>query len=78
MTVQVKTRVLAGNRIEVSADGLREGQDVEVTITPIHEASPKKRGIMEFIKSLPPGPRSAKSWEEVERQFREERESWDR
>jgi hypothetical protein len=30
------------------------------------------------LDSLPPGPRSAPTWDEIERQFREERGAWDR
>jgi hypothetical protein len=26
---------------------------------------------------LPPGPRSARTWDEIERQFQEERDAWD-
>jgi hypothetical protein len=78
MTIHVKTRVLAGNRIEVKAEGLREGEDVEVTIKPAQPETKPRRGLLTFIDSLPPGPRSAKTWEEFERQFREERDSWDR
>ena len=80
MTVQVKTRVLAGSKIEVTAPGLLEGQDVEVTIAPVPETPPPNEtgDMLEFMESLPPGPRSAATWEEVERQFREEREAWDR
>jgi hypothetical protein len=78
MTVHVKTRVLPGKRIEVSNEGLSEGQDVEVTITPLSKpADSKSRGLVELIDSFPPGPRSAPTWEEIERQFREERDSWD-
>ena len=33
---------------------------------------------LEFLQSLPPGPRAFKTWEEYERHLRQERESWDR
>jgi hypothetical protein len=79
MTLHVTTKVLPGKRIEISAAELSEGQDVEVTITPVAQpAPPRRQGIMEFIRSLPPGPRSAQTWEEVERQFQEERDAWER
>lgn len=78
MTVHLKTRVLPGKRIEVSNEGLAEGQDVEVTITPVpSDQQSKTQGLMELIDSFPPGPHSAPTWEEIERQFREERDSWD-
>ena len=56
------------------------GQVVEVTVT-VPDPAPADKpamGIYDLIKSFPPGPRSAESWEEIERQFREERDSWDR
>lgn len=40
-------------------------------------ASPR-RSVLEVLDSLPPGPRSASTWDEIERQFQEERRSWDR
>ena len=80
MTVQITTRVLPGNKIEVTDPGLQEGQDVQVTITPVPETPQPQGGrdILDFIDSLPPGPRSAATWEEFERQFQEERDAWDR
>jgi hypothetical protein len=79
MTIHVKTRVLAGNRIEVKAEGLREGEDVEVTIksAPQQEAR-THRDIVEFIQSLPPSSKSTQEWEEFEKEFQQERNSWDR
>jgi hypothetical protein len=79
MTVQVKTKVLPGNRIEVAAEGLREGEDVEVTIKPLGKPSQKPRqGILEFLDSLPPNRKSPEEWAEFERQFQQERDSWER
>jgi hypothetical protein len=73
------TRVLPGNRIELSSPQLQEGQTVDVYVFPQHKTLTKrKQSLMDFIKSLPPGPRSAKTWEEVERNFQEERDSWER
>ena len=34
--------------------------------------------LIAWLRSLPPGPRSADTWEEVERIFQQERDSWDR
>jgi hypothetical protein len=75
-TIRVQTAVLPGGRVEVASAELPVGQSVEVTIT-VPTPAPKM-GVYDFIKSLPPGPRSAESWEEIERQFQEERNSWDR
>jgi hypothetical protein len=75
MTIHVKTRVLAGNRIEVKAEGLREGEDVEVTIKPVEGHLARTRDIVDFIKSLPPSSKTPQEWEQFETEFREERDS---
>jgi hypothetical protein len=33
---------------------------------------------LEFLESLPPGPRAFKRWEEYERHLQEEKNSWER
>jgi hypothetical protein len=71
-------RVQRGNKIEITAPELQEGQDVDVFLIPRPSKSPPRRSILEFLDSLPPGPRSAPTWDEVERQFQEERDAWDR
>jgi hypothetical protein len=43
----------------------------------IPEMAPRP-SVLEFLDALPPGPRSAPTWDEIERQFREERDAWDR
>ena len=72
-------QVLPGGRIEIPASGLAEGQTVDVVVVPRAGAGPPKaQSLKEFFDSLPPGPRSAPTWEEFERQFQEERNAWDR
>jgi hypothetical protein len=80
MTVHVRTRVLPGNKVEVTANGLREGQDVEVTIRPLtkNERAGGQGGILDFIDSLPPSRKTPEEWAQFEREFQEERDSWDR
>ncbi len=77
--LHVTTRVLPGKRIEITAPDLNEGDAVEVILVlPERQRVQAPRDIMEFLDSLPPGPRSATTWGEVDRQLREEREAWDR
>lgn len=71
-------RVQSGNRIEIIAPALREGQDVDVFLIPRPSESRSRHSVIEFLDFLPPGPRNALSWDEVERQFREERDAWNR
>ena len=76
--IHVTTRVMPGGRIEIASSELKEGDAVEVTVRPSNGAGDEKGGILEFLRSLPPGPRSPKSWEELERELKQERDSWDR
>ncbi len=85
--LRVTTRVLPGHRVEIIAPDLIEGEVVDVVVTPNTTnhlpmaAMPdsEKRGSMwELIQSLPPGPRSASTWAEIERNLQEDRDSWDR
>ena len=79
MTIHMKTKVLAGNRIEVSAEGLREGEDVEVTIKKSDQPVERSyKDIVEFIRSLPPSKKALQEWDEFEKEFQQERDSWDR
>ena len=77
--LRLTTRVQAGHRLEINAPELPEGAEVDVFVvlpdTPRPAAVPS---LMEFLDSLPPGPRSAPTWEQVERHLQEERASWER
>lgn len=80
--IRVQATVQPGGKIEVTDPALTTGQEVEVVVTvpervPIPARLPGV-GIADWLKSLPPGPRSADSWEEFERLFQEEKDSWDR
>jgi hypothetical protein len=76
ITLRLRATVQAGHRLEVVAPELPEGQTVEVLVL-LPPESPRA-GILDFLDALPPGPRSADTWEEVDRQFQQEREAWDR
>jgi hypothetical protein len=74
----IKARVQSGNKIEINAPELQEGQEVDIFLIPRPSAAPARRSVLDFLDSLPPGPRSAPTWDEIERQFHEERAAWDR
>jgi len=76
--LHISTRVLPGGKIEIDAPGLVEGQAVEVIVVVPSSADPLGKPALDLIASLPPGPRSCPTWEEFERAFQEERDSWDR
>ncbi len=80
--LKITTHVLPGHRVEIVAPELADGQRVEVSVVASEPASsPGAEGrtsIWELIQTLPPGPRSASTWEEIERNLQEDRDSWDR
>ena len=75
-SLRVLTKVLAGNRIEVRAPELTEGQDVEVTVTPASKPPQRPRAI-DILDSLPGG-QLFKTPEAADEYLKKERDSWDR
>ena len=76
--LRIETTVLPGHRIEISAPELPEGAKVEVTVVVPEQRKTPFPSALEFLESLPPGPRAFKTWDEYEQHLREERNSWDR
>lgn len=75
--IHLKTTVLPGSRIEITTPGLPEGLSVDITLH--YDARPAKPGgVVALLDSLPSGPRSASSWEELDRGLQAERKAWDR
>ncbi len=73
--LQVKTRVLPGNRIEVFDPELPEGRQATVFIVLNEEETPKRR-LSEVLRGYPGG-QLFKSAEEVDAYLRAERDSWE-
>lgn len=76
VTVQVKTTVLPGHRIEVQAPELPEGRPATVLIVVEDAAMPKRR--LRDVLAGYGGGQAFGSAEEVDAYLREERDSWDR
>lgn len=76
--LRLETTVLPGHRVEVIAPELPEGAKVEVIVVLAAKPRPQFGSALEFLESLPPGPRAFKTWEEYEQRLREEKDSWDR
>ena len=76
--LHVRTEVLPGHRVEITAPELKEGESVDVFLVIAQPADERKRSIAEFLASLPPGPRLFKTAEEVDKYLQEERNSWER
>ncbi len=81
--IKLTARVLPGKRIEFTAPELPEGEEVEIFVAlperhidaPVGEG--KTQGVWDFIQSLTPVQRTPEEWAEVEREFQQERDSWD-
>jgi hypothetical protein len=80
--LKLNTTVLPGHRIEITAPELPEGTNVELIVLPDLPASSSAparsfKDVIEFLDSLTPVQRTPEEWAEVEREFQEERASWD-
>jgi hypothetical protein len=76
--LRLETTVLPGHRLEISAPELPEGAKVEVIVILPETPQPHRISVLEFLESLPPGPRAFPTWEEYEKHLQEEKDAWDR
>ena len=79
------TRVLPGGLVTISDPQLKEGQTVEVIVLAQPATSSSEQGktagavsVLDFLDSLPKFEQPPGYWEEREREFQRERDSWDR
>jgi hypothetical protein len=75
--LRVETVVLPGNRVEVRSPDLPEGARVEVIVVLPPGPGPTHHSALDYLESLPPGPRAFPTWEEYDRHLKAERESWE-
>jgi hypothetical protein len=76
--LRMETTVLPGHHLEVTAPELPEGATVEVIVVLPETPKPQFGSALEFLESLPPGPRAFPTWEEYEQFLREEKDAWER
>ena len=76
--LRMETTVLPGHRLEVIDPELPEGATVEVIVVLREQPKPRRLSMLEFLESLPPGPRALKTWEEYEQHLRQEKDAWER
>ena len=77
-TLRLETTVLSGHRLEISDPGLPDGAKVEVTVVVPEKGRPSFASALEYLDSLPPGPRTFRTWDDYEAHLREEKNSWER
>ncbi len=75
--LHVSTTVLRGNKIEISAPGLREGESVDVLVFPAESGPPRHRSALDIIEALQ-GHRLFQTVEDVDTYLKQERGAWDR
>ena len=75
--LRTETTILPGHRLEISDPQLPEGATVEVIVVLPEQPKPQFGSALEFLESLPPGPRAFPTWDEYERHLREEKDAWD-
>jgi hypothetical protein len=76
--LRLETTILPGHRIEITAPELPEGARVEVIVVLPEQPQRPRISMLEFLKTLPPGPLAFKTWEEYEQHLREEKDAWER
>ncbi len=80
--IRMKTHVLPGKRLEVTAPELPETGEVELFIVlpekPAPDVPRKYKDVIEFIDSLPGTNRTPEEWQALERGLQEEKDAWER
>jgi hypothetical protein len=75
--IRMKTRVLPGGKIEISAPELIAGQEATIVVT-VEDNKPDEQHqdhVIDILKKLP-GHQLFSSAEEIDTYIREERDSW--
>ena len=73
--LRLETTILPGHRLEISDPALPVGVKVEVIVVLPEKPLPQFGSVLEFLESLPPGPRAFPTWEEYERHLKEEKDA---
>jgi hypothetical protein len=71
--LRLETTVLPGHCLEITAPELPEGATVEVLVVLPEKPAAARPSMLEFLATLPPGPRASPTWEEYERHLQEEK-----
>jgi hypothetical protein len=75
--IHLTTKVLDGNRIEVSDPNLVEGESVEVVLYPCTSDQSNNPSVLSIVESLK-GHRFFSSPQEVDQYLNQERNAWDK
>ena len=75
-TIELTAPILPGKRLELTAPELPDANGDQQQATP--PQSCRFASALEYLDSLTPVERTPEEWERIEREFREDRGSWDR
>ena len=75
--LQMETTILPGHRLEITAPELPEGATVQVVVLMPETPRPARLSMLDYLKTLPPGPLLFPTPEDADRHMREERDSWE-
>lgn len=74
--IKIKTKVLSGNKIEIELPPGSEGAEVEVFVVLPEKPKPGRRNVLELLEEIHKhGP--FRTVEEIDRDLKLERDSWD-
>lgn len=81
--LKLTARIQPGKRVEFTAPELPESGEVELFVILPDTADnghvkETKQGVWDYIQSLEPVQRTPEEWAAVEKEFQEERDSWER
>jgi hypothetical protein len=75
--LRIETTILPGHRLEISDPQLPEGATVEVIVVLPEKPFQPRQSMLEFLKTLPPGPLLFPTPEDTNRYIQEERDAWE-
>ncbi len=73
--LRIRTKVLAGNKLEIELPYGSEGEEVDVFVV-LPSKPPQRRNILEFIEQARTQ-YAVRTAEEIDQQLQTEREAWD-
>lgn len=75
--LHITTKVLPGNKIEIQVPEAAIGDTVDVFVVLAEKCESKRRSVVELIEEIRSKRPSFRTTEDIDKQLREERESWD-
>ncbi|OUL23386.1 hypothetical protein BV372_29965 [Nostoc sp. T09] len=75
--LRITTKVLPGNKIEIEIPEAEIGDSVDVFVILPEKSESKRRSVVELIEKIRSQRPSFRNTEDIDKQLKEERESWD-